>query len=1030
MGGKGGAKVPISKYNMSLHLGFCAGPVDAIKEIWIGEKKAWEGDVRSNVVIQVENQNLFGGIKKEGGVSGIVEMMFGKVDQLVSAALAGRLGRTGPDDCPGYRGITSLFFRGNTGAKGFYWSASNPYLKEVWLRASRCPRDLDANTAIIYDTPSTGVSMLHQATDGPVWGNTTPIQIVSAGSWGFVVGDLVTKNAWRFDANGHYLGTTTAIPGIPTVRPSGFTYMDTIGGADIFYKKTDATISSASCIQVGTGSVTSPFVDISNNLPGAEKLLGIIPSREAGCFMVFTRTGANSITVSGPGRWYIMNPTGAILAKGDIALTGPYASGVSHSSFGWGNYCTDVWAAGCLSPDLSTVWNANGTGTMDVNVWARTDDSTLSFVSRIEYALSPAGAFSFPTIWATKDGAYAASTTASLSMTATFTKGHSGRENANPAHIIYECLTNTDWGMGADPGSIDTAAFVAAAQTLYNEQFGVFMQWTSSSPIEDFVNEVLEHIKGALFTNPRTGKQSIRLLRDDYDIDDLEHINPQNAALSNFARRGWGETSNEVVVTWTSPDSEKEETVSSQDLGNIATQGTLISNSRNYYGVRTAALAQKLADRELRSSSASLCSCEATVDRSFWDVTPYECVILDWPEYGVTGMVMRVMTIDYGKTGDSSIKLSLVEDVFALPFASFVPPAESQYVPPSEEPVPVTAARLIPLPAYVVSQSTGDLSSLMYPATRMSMLAENPTPLGTARYDVQTPEVSPSGAISWEYAGFSQDFDDRGTLSAPLVAEVTSTFVPPFTGAAAFADCFVIIGPDAAAADELELALVSAADPVTGALTLTRGVLDTIPKAWPTGTPVWVTDVDRFDTVPGDYTEGQTASAKVITITPTGATNDAIAPIITTTALARPTLPLRPGNVKLNGVLWPVPGSQIDGDVTLTWAHRNRFLEDGAVLKWDAASISPEAGVTYTAQMVRTDTEAVVASATGITGTTATLSATYAGQVRVELFAVRDGEISWQTWSLTYLRGIEPLTTEDGESLTTEDDEVIIVETP
>ena len=37
----------------------------------------------------------------------------------------------------------------------------------------------------------------------------------------------------------------------------------------------------------------------------------------------------------------------------------------------------------------------------------------------------------------------------------------------NPAHIIYQCLTDTAWGMGYPTSALDDASFTAAANTLY-----------------------------------------------------------------------------------------------------------------------------------------------------------------------------------------------------------------------------------------------------------------------------------------------------------------------------------------------------------------------------------------------------------------------------------------------------------------------------------------------------------------------------------------------------------------------------------
>ena len=60
---------------------------------------------------------------------------------------------------------------------------------------------------------------------------------------------------------------------------------------------------------------------------------------------------------------------------------------------------------------------------------------------------------------------------------------------ANPAHILYECLTNAAWGMGYPIASIDGASFQAAADTLAAEGFGLNLLWLQQSKIEQFVGD-------------------------------------------------------------------------------------------------------------------------------------------------------------------------------------------------------------------------------------------------------------------------------------------------------------------------------------------------------------------------------------------------------------------------------------------------------------------------------------------------------------------------------------------------------------
>lgn len=191
-------------------------------------------------------------------------------------------------------------------------------------------------------------------------------------------------------------------------------------------------------------------------------------------------------------------------------------------------------------------------------------------------------------------------------------------DNANPSHMIYESLTSTDWGMGSPSSGINVTSFQNAATTLFNEGFGLSMMWTRQTEIENFVNEILDHIQAMVFVNPADGLITIKLLRDDYDPQTVREINPDNAKLGTYERKMWGETTNEIVVTWTNPENEQEETLTLQDISNVSIQGAPAQASRNYYGVRTKELAERLAARDLRQTAYPLAIAEAKLDRRWW----------------------------------------------------------------------------------------------------------------------------------------------------------------------------------------------------------------------------------------------------------------------------------------------------------------------------------------------------------------------------------------------------------------------------
>ena len=85
----------------------------------------------------------------------------------------------------------------------------------------------------------------------------------------------------------------------------------------------------------------------------------------------------------------------------------------------------------------------------------------------------------------------------------------------NPAHIIRECLTNRDWGLGYAGVEIG-ASFAMAADVLYTEGFGLSLIWQQDSSIGEFIAGILDHIDATLFIDRRTGLWEIRLIRADY----------------------------------------------------------------------------------------------------------------------------------------------------------------------------------------------------------------------------------------------------------------------------------------------------------------------------------------------------------------------------------------------------------------------------------------------------------------------------------------------------------------------------------
>ncbi|ESQ85392.1 hypothetical protein AEAC466_04295 [Asticcacaulis sp. AC466] len=517
-------------------------------------------------------------------------------------------------------------------------------------------------------------------------------------------------------------------------------------------------------------------------------------------------------------------------------------------------------------------------------------------------------------------------------------------QGANFAHIIYECLTNVTWGMGAPAFTIDTDSFNSAAHQLYDEGLGGTMVWDKQKTIQDFVSELLSLIQGVMFLDPTTGKHTIALLRDDYDPATLPVLNEDNSKMTSFKRSLPGEVTSEITVSWTNPINEQTETVTRQVDALVAIQGQAINDQRDYYPIRTVELATQLCERDLRSASAGLATFDLRVDRSAWNLRPGNCFIVSSDVNEVDALVGRILEIDYGTTTDSQITLKCIEDIFSLDHAPVTTAPTTHWVDPAVAPSTLDAALFITAPYYFASSA--DFQSraidLQYPQTLAVALGFEPG-LDTINYDLMSRIILPNGDSAWQNDG-TNTIVERSLLSGPMGPTATNLIVggslrsergPVVSG-------FVLFQGGDEYGHELAYIHDIATD---GSLTLYRGALDTIPRNWAAGTPVWFL---RPNTKLTDEvvirSAGEIAYYKMLPRTSLGRLDLDAAPQIPVAMTDRPYRPLRPANVKINGVAFADVNVSAAANIDITWATRNRTYEDGQVFNWADGATSPEYG--------------------------------------------------------------------------------------
>lgn len=566
----------------------------------------------------------------------------------------------------------------------------------------------------------------------------------------------------------------------------------------------------------------------------------------------------------------------------------------------------------------------------------------------------------------------------------------------NPAHIVYECLTNPEWGMGYPAGALDDAVFRAAADVFHAEGMGLCMKWNRSEKIREFIQVVLDHAGAACGQDRRTGLFVLRAIRDTYDPATLLRFTPDNCTLEGFDRAALSETINEISITFVDASLGTDSTITVQQLANIQAQGGVVSQSRSYPGLPTAALAHRIAMRDLRAASTLLARVKLRTNRVAYNLLAGDVVVLDWPKLGILGMPVRIGAIDDGQPENGEVRIEAVEDVFGLPLTSYAQQQPIGWVPPDTSPQATPAARALEVSFRDLSRILPPTELAALPATTGFVASVAARPNGVAlNYKLHT-RVSPAAyALSGE-----GDWTPTATLAA-AVAITSTTATLALAGSKDLSQ--VRVGAAALLGDEI--VRVDGIDTATGVVTLGRGSVDTVPRAWPIGTRFWAYE-DLFGSDPEDYADGEIVDAKIQTVAGGGVLDIAVAPVVSVTLDQRQARPYPPGDVKLNGSRFPV---DVQGGVAVTWAHRDRLLQADQLVDQLAASVGPEAGTTYTVRVVRPDLT-VARTVTGVSGTTWTYTESDAltdAQLQdfaLELYSVRAALDSWQRHAITVER--------------------------
>lgn len=523
--------------------------------------------------------------------------------------------------------------------------------------------------------------------------------------------------------------------------------------------------------------------------------------------------------------------------------------------------------------------------------------------------------------------------------------------DANGAHMIWEIATTTRKKI--PEARFDKASFQASAETLFDEGLGLYVAVAQKAKRKTLIQQIEAHCDGRFQLNPNTGLLEFRLIRNDFNAQDLRTISPENSKRLQYGRKSLRGTINSLIVKWTNPVDEKSAaTAAIEDQANITAQQRVVTSERDYFMLRTRANAEALGYRDLPKVSLPLSFGTHEVNRELWDVIAGERLVYTDAEVSINGMVIIVTKAFRGSSNSRKTKIEWIEDPSQRSVNTPDPVPDSLFEDENPEPEELPYVDFMTAPYFVVVNEILDASNVTTPSVFVSVLGASETN-GVSEYRLLGSATDALGNQSFqdlgEYATLA-----RATLTTALAAEAQSTTsgISSFSiGQGAQVGTLLQIGTGDTAS---ELAVVSA---INGSdLTLNRGILDTTPKVWPGGTPVWVLneDVDFLDEVTREA--GVSTDYKLLSRSFSDELLEAAALTRSFTPTERPHLPFRPGNVQIDGMGFGVFDASAIASFNVTWATRNRLGEDSVIVNWDAAGdVTPEANQTVTIQLLDAD---------------------------------------------------------------------------
>lgn len=129
------------------------------------------------------------------------------------------------------------------------------------------------------------------------------------------------------------------------------------------------------------------------------------------------------------------------------------------------------------------------------------------------------------------------------------TKRKIGPDDVNPADVANYVL---QWLMQIPASEIDLDSFRAAQTTFANEATGISVLIEANTSGDDILADIERHTDSHIFVSARTGLWTMRVVREDYDLETIPVLTTAHYSDLELSRQGVNDTFTDIKVSYIS----------------------------------------------------------------------------------------------------------------------------------------------------------------------------------------------------------------------------------------------------------------------------------------------------------------------------------------------------------------------------------------------------------------------------------------------------------------------------------------------